>query len=253
MPRKPKKTTTDGPEPRRTTTKKSPAPRSRKTALKRSEKQLSVLMNPKDMKALTQIADRMQMAQGVLAVLALSEIFRWFGAIYQHIFPDLTTAGRTRRKANMASMTASLPFSIEEMQELLSDTSEPPAVRRRGRPRKIRTEANPSSSQKALKNEEPPTVRRRGRPRKEALPQTAAPDKAEEKESSRKSKTGKITAGQKKSKRTTRKRSGRIVKRKATQQPSTATAASVESPAAPKLVAPVTTPENPAPGNDRQE
>ena len=210
MPRKP----INPPSKTAATNKKT---RKRKAAPKKTAKQVLTPRTPKDMRALAQIADRMHATQGALAILALSELFKWFDAIYRRFSSDRPTTAASRRSSGPSSIAMSLLSDMMGLSELTTHATAAPgasAPKRRGRPRKVQAEA-PATEQTTV------TRKRPGRPRKTPLPVTSdSPDataQPKEKEPlKKKRKARKTTAKAQASRRPARKRKTRVLKKEAT-------------------------------------
>ncbi len=286
MPRKPKKTTPSNSPENHKDAERNPESGGQKASPKRARKQLASAMTSEDLETLSQIVKRAQVVQGSLAVLALSELFKWFGAIYRQV-----TSSCTGHETSSAEIT-SLFRDVMELRGLLSAatgeevtvpkrrgrprkaqtetsakrSSDAPVEvqpKRRGRPRKVQTETSAKHSSEASGEAKP---KRRGRPRKNPLPESSA-ETGGEKVSSIKRKTRGTSAKSEKAKRTTGRPRTHVVEQteevtevvlQASEQPDAAPQL-VEVPPpvqvveAPTIEVLMPTPESPAPANDHQE
>lgn len=287
MPRKPKKTTPSTPPKNRKSARKSSELGRRNPVPKRAKTQVPIAMTSEDLETLSRIVKHAQMTQGALAVLALSELFKWFGAIYRQV-----TSSCTGHETSPPAGITSLFHDIMELRDILSAATggEITVPKRRGRPRKVQTatsakrssdvpvEVQPkrrgrprkvqteTSAEQSTETFGEVKTKRRGRPRKNPLPEFSA-ESVEEKGRSTKRKTKTNSAKSKKVKRATGRRRTHVVRqtKKATEVVSQANEQPGVSPQLVEIPSPVQaaeppatevsmiTPESPAPANDHQK
>ncbi len=142
-------------------TPKGKRTRGRKPTPEKGAAKIPATLTRKDVKTLTQIADRVHTTQGALAILALSELFKWVEAIYKHLTSPLAPSASSRRSPSVASTATALLGDLMKLHELtthVADAARPGTGKRRGRPRNVQAKASANEKETAA-------PKRRGRPR----------------------------------------------------------------------------------------